>query len=118
MQEHQQRFLRCHYDGGSDCTSLSQNSRVAQLPSYELAEVEAVQLEHTQQYVSSQTGKVLSKLGLGLTAADCNRLGSSTPGAIEALLFEFRSLAMENMKEKQDEERQVNAGLPIRSDPK
>lgn len=35
------------------------------------------------------------------------------------MLFEFKSLAMENLKEKQDEERQVNDnGVPIRPDPK
>lgn len=31
--------------------------------------------------------KVLSKIGLPLSADDCKRLSSSTPGAIEALLL-------------------------------
>jgi hypothetical protein len=51
---------------------------------------------------------VLGKIGLSLTADDCKRLSSSNPGAIEALLLEFKNLAIENFKDKQNEERLLN----------
>lgn len=44
--------------------------------------------------------KVLYKIGLNLTAEDCNRLSNSTPMAVEALLFDFKALAEQAKKER------------------
>lgn len=51
----------------------------------------------------SNQDKVLSKIGLNLTAEDCNRLSSSTPMAIEALLFDFKAFAEQAKKEREEQ---------------
>ncbi len=105
MQEHQPRLLRRHHDGRSHLPPLPQTRRTPQLPPHQRHQVQTLQLEHSQLYLRPHPDKVLSRLGLSLTPEDCRRLSSSTPLAVEALLFEFKGIVAENSKEREEEER-------------